>query len=124
MTAAGEASFGTYTLYAFEDPQANEWTIEAYAPRWRLAGRAEFVGARVYSDSGRGYVKSRVTGLKGYYVHVFPEHQRKGLASAMYRFAEKAFGLKVVPGDVQTDEGAAFLAHRKNPRRRSPRARR
>lgn len=121
MPSVGEAKFGDYTLHAFADPDENEWTVEAYAPRWRLAGRAEFVGARVYSDSGRGHVKSEVVGLKGYFVHVFQDHQRKGLASAMYRFAEKAFGLRVQRGDVQTDEGAAFLAHRKNPRRRSRR---
>lgn len=118
MPSVGEGKFGEYTLHAFADPDENEWTVEAYAPRWRLAGRAEFVGARVYSDSGRGHVRSKVVGLKGYFVHVYKDHQRKGLASAMYRFARDAFGLKILPGDVQTDEGAAFLAHRKNPTRR------
>ena len=42
-----------------------------------------------------------------------PGFRRQGLASAMYQFAEEAFGLKVVPGSFQTPEGAAFLANRK-----------
>lgn len=43
-------------------------------------------------------------------VAVEDAHQRKGIASHMYRLAEQATGKKVRPSTVQTDEGAALWA--------------
>ena len=46
-------------------------------------------------------------GERGYSVlnvEIKPEHQRKGLASAMYRLVETTTGTKVIPGAAQTDE--------------------
>lgn len=41
-------------------------------------------------------------------VYVEDEHQRKGIASAMYGMAEKYTGKKIKPAPVQTPEGAAL----------------
>lgn len=45
------------------------------------------------------------------YVNVEEEHRRKGIANAMYDFAEKQ-GMKIVPSDEQTDSGKAFSESR------------
>lgn len=104
---ATQQAYREYTLYATDRSYKNEWDIEAYAPGWVKVAQAEFAGVYEYDDSG-----SHLVALKGWNVGVSPEHRRKGLGSAMYRFAEDAFGLPVVPGDVQTTEGTAFLRGR------------
>ena len=50
--------------------------------------------------------------LKGWDVKVHPNHQRKGLASAMYDLAEKMSGKKILQGGT-TPEGSAFWEARK-----------
>lgn len=99
-------SFKEYTLYEHAAPGRNSWTIEAYFGNWRKAGEAEFVGVRDYSRDGE------LVGLKGWNVEVGADHRRKGLARAMYRYAEEVWGLPVYPGDFQTPMGEAFLGGR------------
>lgn len=48
--------------------------------------------------------------LQPFIVAVDDDHQRKGLASAMYAHAEKLTGKKIVPATHQTAEGAALWA--------------
>lgn len=52
-------------------------------------------------------------GLRGWDVAVRPDHRRKGLASAMYRYAEQAFGLPISKGSFQTPAGSGFVQGRK-----------
>lgn len=54
----------------------------------------------------------RLTHLLGWDVHVSPKFQRRGVATKMYEYAEKVYGVPVFPGDVQTPDGRAFLAAR------------
>jgi len=41
-------------------------------------------------------------------VNVASEHRRKGVASAMYEYAESISDVKVIPSQGRTDEGKAF----------------
>ena len=45
-------------------------------------------------------------------VMVHPDYRRKGLATAMYDFAEHVTGKKLVGGDFQTPDGQAFRRKR------------
>ena len=103
-----ETTYRDFTLHAHARPAQNEWNVEAYAPGWRQAGFAEFVGEYERGRDDDGISHSKLVGLKSWNVEVHPDHRRKGLASAMYRFAQEAFGLPVVAGDFQTPEGEAF----------------
>lgn len=107
--APNPTTFKEYTLHEHAAPGRNSWTIEAYFGNWRKGGEAEFIGVYDYARGGK------LVGLKGWNVEVRPEHRRKGLARAMYRYAEKVWGLPVYPGDFQTPEGAAFLGLKANP---------
>jgi GNAT superfamily N-acetyltransferase len=109
VEADKESRFKEYKLYAHDAPHRNEWIVEAYIGNWVKVGDAEFVGVRDHPDPDRPY-HSEVVALKGWQVEVHPDHQRKGLANAMYAFAEKAFGLPIKAGDFQTPAGHAFLS--------------
>jgi len=105
--------FGDYDLYYNARPHLNEWDVEAYAPGWKLVGFAQFAGVRAWrTDEETGRDTSDVVALKGWNVAVNPAHQRKGLARAMYAFAQQSSGLKIQAGDFQTPEGKAFLSGR------------
>ncbi len=69
--------------------------VTAHAPGGKQVG----VAALHYNHNG---------GLTPSHVVVDEEHQRKGLATAMYRHAEQHTGLKIHPSVIQTDEGAAL----------------
>lgn len=56
---------------------------------------------------------SKVVALKGWDVWVSPDYRRRGIASKLYKIAEKAYGVPVLPGDFQTPEGSKFLRGRK-----------
>jgi len=89
--------FGEYTLRASQ--LGASWDVDAYlGDKW--VGSAQF-----------GEVRGPIA-LKGWDVRVEPDHRRRGLASAMYAFAKKAFKLPIQPGDFQTPEGEAFLKGR------------
>ena len=102
-----EKDWGDFRLYAHERPEKNEWGVEAYLKPWRLVGTAEFAGENHYDDEDRPLIA-----LKGWSVEVHPDFRRKGLATAMYDFAEEAFDLRVLPGSFQTPSGKAFLKER------------
>lgn len=70
--------------------------VTAHAPGGKQVGMAQFHPI----PGGQGIRPSMVV--------VDEEHQRKGLATAMYRHAEQHTGLKIHPSVIQTDEGAAL----------------
>lgn len=51
-------------------------------------------------------------GWVSYGVNVLPAHQRKGVATALYNYAEKLLGVTLKPSSSQTDDGKAFWANR------------
>lgn len=109
MSSDGKIKYKEFELHASSRPSKNEWNIDAYVGDWKAAGSAEFVGVYEYGDDASG----RLIALKGWNVEVKPAYRRKGLATAMYAFAEQAFGLPIVSGDFQTKEGSAFTRKRK-----------
>lgn len=48
--------------------------------------------------------------MKPNQTYVSPDHQRKGIATGMYQYAEKLTGKKMQPGNEQTNEGKALWA--------------
>ena len=112
-TRSKEKRFKQFTLYAKASPDRNEWNVEAYVGVWNKAGVAEFVGVYEYGHDEDNPNASQLVALKGWNVDVHPDFRRQGLATAMYDFAEKAFKLKVQPGDFQTPHGSAFLKNKK-----------
>jgi len=104
-----QVKFGDYDLHYNARPHLNEWDVEAYAPGWKMAGFAQFVGVREWrTNEETGRDTSDVVALKGWNVEVGPAHRRKGLARAMYAFAQRSSGMKIQGGDFQTAEGKAF----------------
>ena len=88
-----------YHLY-YSHHNDNSHSVEASTRHWGpTVGEAEFI--------------PHPHGLKAWQVNVHPEHRRKGLASAMYNFAEQQSGKKIHQGDFETPEGAAFQKGRK-----------
>lgn len=105
--ARGETTYKEYKLHAYSREHQNEWGVEAYTGNWQKVGDAEFVGVYDYDQDDNPLVA-----LKGWNVEVRPDHRRKGLASAMYKFAEKTFKLKILPGDFQTSDGKSFVGRK------------
>ena len=83
-------------------PPHNSFTVTTHSPEGREVGRVHFT----YEGDT----------LKPMSVKVHPFHQRRGIASAMYAHAEKVTGKKVVPSEMQTEQGKALWAGNiKNP---------
>lgn len=57
---------------------------------------------------GMAWFKHHDTGIKPVTVVVDEDHQRRGLATAMYDHARQVTGKSIVSGDIQTPEGQAF----------------
>ena len=72
--------------------------VVAHDAQGQVAGRAGFL----HVPNGQ-HIQAQT-------VRVEPEHQRKGLASAMYAHAEKLTGKKVVPDTAQSPDGQALWA--------------
>ena len=108
-----EERFREYMLIARARPGPNEWSIEAYTLKdgqiHLRVGLAEFHAYLEEPDDGPFLVQ---TGLKGWNVDVDKDHRGKGLASEMYRYAERVFKMPIHPGDFQTPDGEGFLQHR------------
>ncbi len=47
-----------------------------------------------------------------YGVNVLPDFQRRGIATALYRYAENLLNIKIKPSPSQTDDGKAFWQSR------------
>ncbi len=58
------------------------------------------------------FVVHEPDGWVAYGVNVYPEHRRRGVATAMYDYAEELLGVKLRQSTSQTDDGKAFWAHR------------
>jgi|GEM_PF-6145128 len=78
--------------------------ITAYDSKSNPVGYAKFSFEYAPDELETGLV---ATDLKGWDVYVHPDHQRKGLASAMYKLAEEKTGKKITQG-LTTPEGSAF----------------
>lgn len=87
-------------------PGSRVSTVTAHAPSGEVVGFAKFAHTGPH--------------LKSFLVNVDEDHQRKGLATAMYDHAEQNTGKKILPSDVQTDEGKAFSASRKTQKAELP----
>jgi GGDEF domain-containing protein len=96
-TAALETPKGRILL-SYGQEEGGPWVNAMRADTGLTVGVAEFV--------------DRGAALKGWQVDVSEDHRRLGIATAMYAWAEKMSGKRVVAGDFQTDEGAAFLSGR------------
>ena len=116
MSTVAEKIFEDFLLVAGEHSHQNEWNIDAYLrSNSRLVGRAEFAGVYEWDEEG----ERQLVALKGWDVGVNPDFRRRGLASAMYAFAEEAFDLPIAQGDFQTPVGRVFLGGRKKSQRKS-----
>ena len=47
-------------------------------------------------------------------VGVYPEYQRRSIATELYKYIEKDLGYKLKPNKYQTDEGQAFWKSKEN----------
>lgn len=61
------------------------------------------IGHAIFRHNPNGTIESAMTGVE-------EEHQRRGVASAMYAHAQKVTGKQVVPSVNQTDEGRGLWA--------------
>ena len=90
-----------YTLHHTHMPNNMHW-IEAKDKHGNHVGAAEL---HPFENEGR---------LHPGQVYVEEPHQRKGIASAMYKLAENKTGLRVTPSHKQTESGKVFSQNRKS----------
>src|SRR5690606_6721985 len=50
-----------------------------------------------------------------HHVEIHPQHQRKGLATQLYTFAERHQGRRIVQADSQSEAGMRFWAQKNRP---------
>jgi len=105
--------FNGFELIASSSPTKNEWTIDVAKGNGLVVASASFAGVYEYGLDEDHPNRSTLVGLKGWEVMVDPDYRRKGLASAMYQFAEEVFELPIAKGDFQTPMGKSFLHGRK-----------
>ena len=96
---------GDYYLTSYKNESKNEWSITAQKANGATVGEAQFVSVRDYNEENPYGV---TVGLKGWDVKVDAAHQRKGIATAMYRYAGDVFRLPIQAGSFQTPDGEAF----------------
>jgi ribosomal protein S18 acetylase RimI-like enzyme len=120
---------GDYVIHhGFERPEYPY--VEAMSHSGEKVGRVEYAPVYDYQASDEpgvppiemredppagwqwhpGSFWKKLRGYKVWDAQVHPEHRRKGIATAMYDHAAKHLGAPTFPGDVQTDDGAAFRA--------------
>ena len=93
-----------------------EMVTDAKAGHEGLAGQTDIPGVAAYNEAGEriGYVQVGGEKVNGEfkttvtYVKVNPEMQQKGLATAMYDYADKNVAKISGPSQYQTPEGKAF----------------
>jgi GNAT superfamily N-acetyltransferase len=94
------------------DPAAGYQIHHEMVPE--IAGSGPLLRVRATSPSGEtvghGLFTHQGQNLVPGTIGVHEDHQRRGLASAMYAHAEKVTGKKLVPSTMQTDEGQALWA--------------
>ena len=97
---------GDYYLEHYKDKDGNH-SVTAYDNNLMSVGRADFVHSLIPNKEDT-HLESHPTKMKAWDVHVDPNHRRKGIATAMYRYAEEKSGKQIEPGDFVTPEGKEF----------------
>lgn len=95
--------------------------ITAHAPGADPQAAHSAVGlGNFFKAGGVGYLQLRYSGKTArsstaysHQVYVHPDHRHKGVASAMYAYAEKHLGIKMVPSKDRTKDGKALWAGNK-----------
>lgn len=87
--------------------------VTAYDKHSNPVGYASFSGHYIPNEHNTG-LTSDPAHMTGWNVEIHPAHQRKGLASAMYRLAEEKSGKKILQGGT-TPEGSAFWSQPNRP---------
>ncbi len=85
-----------------EVPGAKMTAVTAHGPSGEQVGVAKLL----HTSNGQ---------LRPGYIVVDEDHRRRGLATAMYQHAERVTGKRILPGGVQTDEGAALWGQPNRP---------
>ena len=108
--AKGDWQKEGYTIEHFIDKDGFH-NVRAYDKNSNPVGYASFSYDYVPDETG-----TRLTSgdLRGWDVKIHPDHQRKGLATAMYKLAEKNSGKKVIQGGT-TPEGSALWSQPNRP---------
>ena len=96
--------FGPYLLKAESDSYGDYISLRIYAS---LEGKT-IGGANFETAPGA----KEATVISSTDTYVYDPHKRKGVASAMYRFAEE-LGYTVIPSNEQTPDGELFFSNRK-----------
>lgn len=94
-----------YRLDHWQDRQGYH-NVAAYDKNNNVVGTASFTDHLVPNELGTNLV-SHPDYMKGWSVEVHPDHRRLGLASAMYQYAEKMSGKKILQGGT-TSEGSSL----------------
>ena len=101
--------------YVDVDIPTKSWNIGLYIYKYFDEGNDTGYIQALYNDElagtlyfGRDPDNNRYVGS----VEVEPEHQRKGIASNLYDFAEKVVGERFVPDSQQTNDAKAFWKNR------------
>lgn len=83
-----------------EISDSNDWTILMISPEKERAAEL-----RIYVDRKRNYL--RVSS-----VYVKEDHRRKGIASALYDYAEQIIGKKIKPANEVSNDAEIFWKSR------------
>jgi len=84
-----------YKITHEHHPDINMTTVRAHAPNGQVVGEAGFT----HLPSGH---------LERETVKVHPDHQRKGIATALYNHAKEVTGKQIIPSSDQTSAGKLF----------------
>lgn len=110
----GDWEKGGYSIqHSFDELNPNKLTISSTASDGDYAGYARFEiknGILVPDSSPESPGEYPIEA-----VEVEPKHQRKGVATSMYKYAENLTGLPVHPDDNQTDSAKALWNQKNRP---------
>lgn len=120
--AASEKLFG---LMVLEKGKAGDWRKEGYKLQYHAPkdkhGPYSLHSVTAHDELGRAVGSLQAENLgdgtfQAHIVEVHPQHQRKGLATAMYVAMQKKTGLKAVPDlEAQSPEGAKLWRQKGRP---------
>lgn len=102
-------------ISTIQDKHGNSYDVRH---RVTMNGKHEYsihppgTGHLGYAGIGQCTVSGNMSRMM--HVSIDPEHQRKGLATALYNHAEKHLGVKLRPNEYQSDEGKAYWKSRQS----------